>query len=167
MMPRPAVSQSTALLAVLGAAIAGFLAGGAFKLLREAPAAGPAATPTVQDSRGDGSGSAVERALRRLNSAHLEQRALLANSVTSGEQARVATELALGYALTARELARRGKGDGAAARAVTALEQLAEAYDRLAATARDRDAGAFAEATTAIGAREERLRALLRALTRS
>jgi hypothetical protein len=146
------VPQRLALIALAAAAALGFLAGGAIGLARDAPAAHgprPAAAAVRQESP-------LALKLRRFNEVHLEQRVLLANSLTSGEQARVATELALDFVMTAREFERLG----ATRETVGALEALAAAYDRLATAARVRDAAASDD----IRAAEGRLRALLRAI---
>ena len=70
---------------------------------------------------------------------------LLANSLTSGEQEQVATDLALDFVMTARRFERLG----ATRETVRALETLASAYDRLATATRVRDAAAYAAATEA------------------
>jgi len=160
---RASVPQSKALLALLGAAVAGFLAGGALGLAREAPATKAVAAPAVQSAPRDGFGAALARALPRLNTGQLEQRVVLANSLTAREQATAAERLARVYADSARELERLGGRDGATG-TVAALERISYAYERLAAAALPRDRAAYADAAGAVRTHERRLRAILREL---
>jgi hypothetical protein len=153
------VPQKQALLALAVAAVLGLLTGGAIGQARDAPATGGAA-PAAAAPRAE---SPLARELRRFNGVHLEQRVLLANSVTSGEQAQVATNLALDFAMAARRFDRLG----ATPETVTVLEDLAQAYDRLATAAEIRDAGSYLAAAKEIAGAEGRLRALLRPISPS
>lgn len=153
------VPQKQALLALAVASALGLLAGGAIGQAREAPAAAdpvPAAAAWRPESP-------LARELRRFNAVHLEQRVLLANSLTSGEQAQVATDLALDFAMAARRFERLG----ATPETVTVLEDLAQSYDRLATAAEVRDAGSYQAAAKEIAGAEGRLRGLLRAISPS
>jgi hypothetical protein len=149
------VPQKQALLALAVAAVLGLLAGGALGLAREAPSAVGAA-PAAAAPR---PATPLAQELRRFNGVHLEQRVLLANSLTSGEQSRVATDLALDFAMAARQFERLG----ATVQTVALLEELAQSYDRLSNAAQIRDAGEYAAATKEIAGAEARLRAILRA----
>jgi hypothetical protein len=151
------IPQSRVLLALVVAAVLGFPAGiligellsGGGEPAAAAPGPAPTATAAAE--------SPAAGALARFNRAHLEGRVVLANGVTSGEQARAATRLAGDHVATARSIERLG----AAPETVALLERLAHGYDRLATAARLRDAGAFREAAGEVRAMERELRAML------